>query len=131
MKKIEFNLRGLPTLDNPIELKLDKLNKKLSINVHNIYNILGLTTDCAKLIGDSIKYSNKKFVNDIKEVISIKEFTIGKYVFIRPLLEDVKFSNLITLKVSNKKGLKGLEDLYKFIISKYKNAVYTEVNITK
>lgn len=119
--KKEFNLRGLPTFDNPIELKLDRLNKSLTMKVNHIYNVLGLTTEAAKIIGDTLKASNKKFVEDLKEVISIKNYTIGKYVFISTLLNDVKFTNCIMLKVEFEKDLKRLEDLYNLIISKYKH----------
>ncbi len=113
-------LRYLPTFNNTIKLQLR--DTRLKILVSDDVSAPPLTTEGVAKAGKRLLSDMELFVDDVSKQISLQKSNINPYVFVTPLIKEVRFTSEISFQVKREKEIKSLELLQNLILNNYKKA---------
>jgi len=116
----EGTLRYLPTFNNTIKLQLR--DTRLKIFVSEDVSAPPLTTEGVAKAGKRLLSNMELFVDDVSKQISLQKSNINPYVFVTPLVKEVRFTSEISFQVKREKEIKSLELLQNLILNNYKKA---------
>ena len=110
----------LPTFNNTIKLQLR--DTRLRILVSDDYSAPPLTTEDVAKAGKRLLSNMELFVDDVSKQISLQKSNINPYVFVTPLVKEVRFTSEISFQVKREKDIKDLKLLQSLILKNFKKA---------